>query len=185
MPRLPSGLTQSRYPSRVTQMITPFALWWVGMVHDYALWRDDAALVRELLPGVRAVIDGFGRFLNAEGIVQAPAGWNFMDWAPDPNETVMNTQFDGVAGRAAAHPIGQSRDQFSTVGGGTEEDGARRKLAADLLQSVEGRFRLIVDQLGLVRRDHEIGPGRDPHVQFGIVFADGDGGNDGGGNSVG
>jgi len=64
-------------------MITPFALWWVGMVHDYTLWRDDAALVRELLPGVRAVIDGFGRFLNAEGIIQAPAGWNFMDWAPE------------------------------------------------------------------------------------------------------
>ena len=74
--RLPSGLTQSRYPSRVTQVITPFALWWVGMVHDYALWRDDPALVRELLPGVRAVIDGFGRFLNADGLVEAPAGWS-------------------------------------------------------------------------------------------------------------
>ncbi|HET9223372.1 MAG TPA: alpha-L-rhamnosidase C-terminal domain-containing protein, partial [Roseiflexaceae bacterium] len=79
--RLPSGLTQSRYPSRVTQVITPFALWWVAMLHDYALWRDDAALLRELLPGARAVIDGFGRFLNADGLVQAPAGWNFMDWA--------------------------------------------------------------------------------------------------------
>lgn len=80
--RLPSGLTQSRYPSRVTQIITPFALWWVGMVHDYALWRDDATLIGELLPGVRAVIDGFQRFFNADMLVEAPAGWNFMDWAP-------------------------------------------------------------------------------------------------------
>jgi hypothetical protein len=81
--RLPSGLTQSRFPSRVTQVITPFALWWVVMVHDYALWRDDPALVRELLPGVRAVIDGFGRFRNAAGLIEAPAGWNFMDWVPE------------------------------------------------------------------------------------------------------
>ncbi len=81
--RLPSGLTQSRYPSRVTQIITPFALWWVGMVYDYALWRDDATLVRELLPGVRSVIDGFRDFLNSDGLIQAPDGWNFMDWAPE------------------------------------------------------------------------------------------------------
>lgn len=96
--RLPSGLTQSRYPSRVTQVITPFALWWVGMVHDYALWRDDPALVRELLPGVRAVIDGFGRFVNAAGLVQAPAGWNFMDWAPEWSSGIPPEGELGVSG---------------------------------------------------------------------------------------
>jgi hypothetical protein len=96
--RLPSGLTQSRYPSRVTQVITPFALWWVGMVYDYALWRDDAALVRELLPGARAVIDGFGRFRNAEGLVEAPAGWNFMDWAPEWHSGVPPEGELGVSG---------------------------------------------------------------------------------------
>jgi alpha-L-rhamnosidase len=96
--RLPSGLTQSRYPSRVTQVIPPFALWWVGMVHDYALWRDDAGLVRDLLPGVRAVIDGFGRFVNAEGLVEAPAGWNFMDWAPEWQSGVPPEGELGVSG---------------------------------------------------------------------------------------
>jgi hypothetical protein len=79
--RLPFGLTQSRYPSRVTQIIPPFALWWVAMVHDFARWRDDAALVRSLLPGVRSVLDGFGAFMNEDGLIQAPRGWNFMDWA--------------------------------------------------------------------------------------------------------
>src|SRR6185369_12974243 len=39
--RRTDGLTQSRYPSRFTQIIPPFSLWWVAMVHDYALWRDD------------------------------------------------------------------------------------------------------------------------------------------------
>jgi len=80
--RLPSGLTQSRVPSRVTQIIPPFALWWVAMVHDYAHWRDHAAFVRGLLPGVRAVIDGYQRFVNPDGLVEAPGGWNFVDWVP-------------------------------------------------------------------------------------------------------
>ena len=47
------GLTQSRYPSRVRRVIAPFSLWAVGALYDFALWRDDAALVRELLPGAR------------------------------------------------------------------------------------------------------------------------------------
>ncbi|GAB4161517.1 MAG: hypothetical protein Fur005_19000 [Roseiflexaceae bacterium] len=81
--RLTSGLTQSRFPSRVTQIITPFALWWVAMVYDYALWRDEPALIAELLPGVRGVIDGFLRFRNSAGLIEGPAGWNFMDWAPE------------------------------------------------------------------------------------------------------
>ena len=45
-----------------------FALWWVAMVHDYALWRDDQAFVTRLLPGVRAVLDGFLGMLNAGGL---------------------------------------------------------------------------------------------------------------------
>jgi hypothetical protein len=81
--RLPSGLTQSRYPSRVTQIIPPFSLWWVAMVHDYALWREDLDFVRALMPGVRGVLDRFHHFLNADGLVEAPAGWNFTDWAPE------------------------------------------------------------------------------------------------------
>ncbi|MEZ4610473.1 MAG: hypothetical protein R2838_09570 [Caldilineaceae bacterium] len=36
------------------QVIPPFALWWVGMVYDYALWRGDRAFVRGLMPAVRA-----------------------------------------------------------------------------------------------------------------------------------
>jgi hypothetical protein len=80
--RLVSGLTQSRYPSRVLQVIPPFSLWWVGMVYDYSLWRDDAAFVKSLMPGVRAVIDCYTSFINDEGLLQAPNGWNFLDWVP-------------------------------------------------------------------------------------------------------
>jgi len=80
--RLSSGLTQSRYPSRVMQVIAPFSLWWVAMVADYALWRDDRAFVESLMPGVRATLEGFRRFLGPDGLLHAPEGWNVMDWVP-------------------------------------------------------------------------------------------------------
>ncbi|MDB5318483.1 MAG: alpha-L-rhamnosidase [Phycisphaerales bacterium] len=81
--RLASGLVQSRYPSRVRQVIPPFALWWIGMLHDFAMWRDDAAFVRSMMPGVRAVIEAYMSFRNADGLVAGPAsGWNYVDWTP-------------------------------------------------------------------------------------------------------
>ena len=80
--RLPEGLTQSRYPSRIRQMIPPFSLWWVAMVSDYLLWRGDPAFVRSLLPGVRAVLDAFTHLRGADGLVRSPEGWNYVDWVP-------------------------------------------------------------------------------------------------------
>jgi hypothetical protein len=80
--RRESGLTQSRYPSRQTQMIPPFSLWWVAMIHDYLLWRDDFDCVRSLLPGMRSVLDAFALRRDADGLVHSPTGWNFVDWVP-------------------------------------------------------------------------------------------------------
>lgn len=76
-----SGVTQSRYPSKWVQIIPPFSLWWVGMVHDYWQWRDDPAFVRTLLPGVRQVMEYFRTLVDAEGLMHQPEGWNFVDWA--------------------------------------------------------------------------------------------------------
>ena len=80
--RLPNGLTQSRYPSRNAQVIPPFSLWWVGMVHDYLYWRGQPSLVRRLLPGVRGVLDAYASHLNADGLLGNVAGWNYVDWVP-------------------------------------------------------------------------------------------------------
>lgn len=80
--RIASGFAQSRYPSRVTQIIPPFAFWWVGMLHDYAMWRGDMDFVRDRMPGMRAILDDLRRYVNEDGLVQGPKGWNFMDWVP-------------------------------------------------------------------------------------------------------
>ncbi len=78
--RLRTGLTQSRYPSRIVQIIPPFSLWWVCMVHDFALWRDEPEFVKSLLPGVRGVCDYFASLINEQGLMRAPDGWNYGDW---------------------------------------------------------------------------------------------------------
>jgi hypothetical protein len=80
--RLASGLTQSRYPSRVMQIIPPFALWWVMMVTDYALWRGDPEVVGPLAVGARETLEGFQRFIQADGLLYGPEGWNTLDWVP-------------------------------------------------------------------------------------------------------
>jgi hypothetical protein len=82
--RFPNGLTQSRYPCRSTQVIPPFSLWWCGMVYDHALWRGDPDFVRAMMPGVRGVLDAFASYRNAQGLVEGPPGWNYVDWTRAP-----------------------------------------------------------------------------------------------------
>jgi alpha-L-rhamnosidase len=103
--RLPDGLTQARYPSRDVQVIPTFALWWVGMVYDYALWRGDRAFVTAMLPGVRAVLEGFLAHVDAENLLQAPAGWNFTDWTAAWRLGVPPDGFHGCSGVLNWHLI--------------------------------------------------------------------------------
>jgi hypothetical protein len=81
--RLPDGITLSRYPTSVFQAIPPFSLLWVGMVHDYALYRDDSAFVREQLEGTRTVLAWFLQHENANGLVGKLPWWPFIDWTAD------------------------------------------------------------------------------------------------------
>jgi alpha-L-rhamnosidase len=96
--RRPDGLTQSRFPCRVLQVIAPFALWWVGMVRDYAFWRGDAALVAELMPGVRQTLEAFRRSIGPDGLLHAPEGWNTLDWVPNWEAGIPPDGNAGVSG---------------------------------------------------------------------------------------
>jgi alpha-L-rhamnosidase len=79
--RTAEGATMSRAPTRQQQYIPPFSLWWIGMVHDYWRYQDDEAFVREMLPGVRAVLEFFARYQKPNGSLGALPWWNFVDWA--------------------------------------------------------------------------------------------------------
>jgi len=81
--RIPEGLTQSRYPSSLLQMIPTFSLLWVGMVHDFWMYRGDADFVRAQIPGTRTVLDWFLRRQRNDGLLGKIPWWPFVDWGAD------------------------------------------------------------------------------------------------------
>jgi len=81
--RFPDGLTQSRYPSSLRQIIPTFSLLWIGMVHDFWLYRGDADFVRAQLPGIRAVLGWYSREGRPDGLLAKLPWWPFVDWGKD------------------------------------------------------------------------------------------------------
>lgn len=81
--RIPEGITRSRYPSSVTQIIPTFSLLWIGMVHDFWLYRGDEEFVRAQLPGTRTVLDWFLDRQKPEGLLGNIPWWPFVDWGKD------------------------------------------------------------------------------------------------------
>jgi alpha-L-rhamnosidase len=81
--RIPDGITQSRYPSSSTQYIPTFSLLWIGMLHDFWLYRGDADFVRAQLPGTRPVLDWFMKHQRSDGLLEKLPWWDFVDWADD------------------------------------------------------------------------------------------------------
>lgn len=88
--RISEGITQSRYPTAVMQQIPTFSLWWIGMVYDYYLYRDDSSFVKDKLQGTRDVLTFFNRYQMADGSLNNPPYWEFTDWAngkaPNPKK---------------------------------------------------------------------------------------------------
>jgi len=79
--RIPEGITTSRYPSQLRQLIPPFALIHVAMVHDYYMHRDDPRFVQRQLSGVRSVLAWYERYVDSTGLLGPMPYWNFVDWA--------------------------------------------------------------------------------------------------------
>ncbi len=78
--RTAEGATYSRAPSYLQQYIPPFSLWWIGMVHDYWMYVDDAGFLKQMLPGVRAVLDFYAAYQKPNGSLRHMPWWNFVDW---------------------------------------------------------------------------------------------------------
>jgi hypothetical protein len=77
------GLTQSRYPSHSLQIISPFSLFWIAMVHDYWMHRDDRTFVATQLRGVDSVLGWFEERVDPKtGLLGPMPYWSFVDW-PD------------------------------------------------------------------------------------------------------
>ncbi len=81
--RISDGITRSRYPSSVTQIIPTFSLLWIGMVHDFWMYRGDEEFVKGQLAGTRTVLDWFSETQREDGLIGGLPWWPFVDWGKD------------------------------------------------------------------------------------------------------
>lgn len=79
--RLPGGLTQARYPAYNQQIIPPFSLFWVAMIHDYWMYTGNDVFMKKLLTPVRGVMDWFGAHIDSTGMLGPLPRWPFVDWS--------------------------------------------------------------------------------------------------------
>lgn len=103
--RVPEGLTQGRYPSNRIQVIPPYSLFWVSMVHDYWMYRRDDEFVKSFLTGVKGVLDWYEQRIDTNKDMLGPMKWwNFVDYtsvfangvpdgATDGNSSVITLQY--------------------------------------------------------------------------------------------
>jgi alpha-L-rhamnosidase len=79
--RLPEGITRSCYPSKGTQVISTFSLWYICMLHDYWMYRGDNDFIADKLLGERGVLDFFSKYQQPDGSLKDMPYWAFVDWA--------------------------------------------------------------------------------------------------------
>jgi hypothetical protein len=77
--RVPEGITQSRYPSLLPQFIPNFSLSYIDMLHDYWMYKPDQAILRELVPGTRPIIQWFVDRQFPDGFLQKLPYWVGID----------------------------------------------------------------------------------------------------------
>lgn len=78
----PEGLTQSRFPSHVPQIIAGFSLYWVLQICDHHLYFGDTAYTRSFLPRIDGVFEFLESHIDELGLVSGfPEDvWQYVDW---------------------------------------------------------------------------------------------------------
>ncbi|KAJ0414830.1 hypothetical protein BJY00DRAFT_320701 [Aspergillus carlsbadensis] len=76
------GLTQSRFPSHVPQVIAGFSLYWILQVSDHHLFFGDTPFTRSFLPRIDGVLEFFAAHIDHLGLVSALPDdvWQYVDW---------------------------------------------------------------------------------------------------------
>jgi len=142
--RLAEGITQSRFPTAIPQQIPTFSLWWIAMIHDYYMYRNDTRFIKDKLPGTREVLSFFNRYQQADGSLKNAPYWEFTDWA------------NGKGWDAGVAPIGANGNSsvldmqllwaYQAAAGledqlGSKELAAKyKKLALQLTQTIRSKY---------------------------------------------
>lgn len=112
--RVPEGLTQGRYPSNRLQVIPPFSLYWISMLYDYTMYRNDSAFIQPFLIPAMAILDWYEKRIDQKRNMLGPMKWwNFTDWdltfpsgtppgATDGNSSIVTLQYVYTLDQATA-----------------------------------------------------------------------------------
>ncbi|WRT67475.1 uncharacterized protein IL334_004447 [Kwoniella shivajii] len=78
----PEGLTQSRFPSHVPQIIAGFSLYWILQICDHYLFFGDTAYSRSFVPRIDGVFEFFDQHIDELGLVSGISEdvWQYCDW---------------------------------------------------------------------------------------------------------
>jgi alpha-L-rhamnosidase len=95
----PMGLTKSAHPTNGVQIIPPFSLYFIGMVNDYYMLRDDPDFVRQFIPGIKFVLEWFIGRIAENGMLGPLPYWNHIDGGTD----FTNGSPPGISDGGSAH----------------------------------------------------------------------------------
>jgi alpha-L-rhamnosidase len=141
---LAEGITLSRHPSYSPQIISTFSLWYVGMLHDYWMYRNDAGFVKDKLEGMRQVLAFFNKYQQPDGSLKNLPYWAFVDWigtkgwdfgqAPkdnDGNSAILDMQLMWAYQQAAEMEAAMGMQAFATQ---------YRAEATKLRSAIQGKY---------------------------------------------
>lgn len=131
----PMGLTRSSYPCAGIQIIPPFSLVYINMIHDYYKLRDDSVFIKQFVPGMKFILEWFVGKIGKNGMLGSLPYWNFVDGVPQ----FINGSPPGVTeGSSAqitiqlAHALDNAVDIFQYLG--LDCDVTRYKAISDSLK---------------------------------------------------
>ena len=120
--RISDGLTQSRYPCNDMQIIPPFSLYWVSMIHDYWMHRKDDAWISSLLNGARDVLYWHEQRLAPNKMNGYLPWWNFVDWVWDAGTPVGREGGSSILSLQYVYTLQQAERLFRYYGRSMEAD---------------------------------------------------------------
>jgi hypothetical protein len=142
--RLTEGVTQSRWPTHDAQIISTFSLWYIGMLHDYWMYRADNNFIKDKLIGERAVLDFFSKYQQPDGSLKNTPFWTFVDWA-NGKDWFMGSPPKSAAGSSAILDLQllwafQWAAEMESVNGMQEYAVLYRKKAVQLKQTIQLKY---------------------------------------------
>jgi len=136
--RLPDGLTQSRYPSYIVQVIPTYSLLWIGMIHDYMIYCGDPEFSQQFIPGIKTVLGWFAGKVDSTGMITGLEWWNFTDWAKGFANGIPPGADNGYSANVAlqyVYALQNAADIFNYFGY-NEESGKYNKQKEALQQAI-------------------------------------------------